>query len=84
MPFVKLALVPVSHAFRRMVWDPDGCDKHGHRNMAVRETRDVDTSRVRDARDVEQVVDFSKVISGEADDPVLFPNDVILVKESFF
>jgi glycolate oxidase FAD binding subunit len=56
LPFVKLALVPVSHAFRRMVWDPDGCDKHGHRNMAVRETRDVDTSRVRDARDVEQVV----------------------------
>jgi len=37
-----------------------------------------------DGKDVEQVVDFGKVISGEADDPVLFPNDVILVKESFF
>jgi hypothetical protein len=30
LPFVKLTLVPLSHAFRRMVWDPDGCDKHGH------------------------------------------------------
>jgi hypothetical protein len=30
LPLIKLALVPASHAFRRMVWDQDGCDKHGH------------------------------------------------------
>jgi hypothetical protein len=35
LPFVKLTLVPLSHAFRRMVWNPDGCDKHGHFNMVV-------------------------------------------------
>ena len=57
MPFVKLALVPVSHAFRRMVWDPDGCDKHSHPSQyEKRETQGVDTLKVRDAKDVEQVV----------------------------
>lgn len=37
-----------------------------------------------DGKDVEQVVDFGKVLSGEADDPALQPNDVIFVKQSFF
>src|SRR5712672_954050 len=41
-----------------MVWNPDGCDKHGHfyRSCGKRETQGVDTLKVRDARDVEQVV----------------------------
>jgi polysaccharide export outer membrane protein len=37
-----------------------------------------------DGKDVEQIVDFGKVLAGEIDDPVLQPNDVIFVKESFF
>jgi hypothetical protein len=36
--FAKRALVPVSHAFRRMVRNPDGCDKHGHFRKVVRGT----------------------------------------------
>src|SRR5258708_22082647 len=41
-----------------MVWNPDGCDKHGHfhRSCGKRETEGVDTLKVRDARDVEQAV----------------------------
>jgi polysaccharide export outer membrane protein len=37
-----------------------------------------------DGKDTEQVVDFNKVLAGEADDPVLLPNDVVVVKQSFF
>jgi polysaccharide export outer membrane protein len=37
-----------------------------------------------DGKDVEQLVDFGKILSGEVDDPVLMPNDVIVVKQSFF
>jgi len=40
--------------------------------------------RAPDGKDVEQVVDFGKVLAGEIDDPVLQANDVIVVKESFF
>src|SRR5258705_2458378 len=41
-----------------MVWNPDGCDKHGHfyRSCGKRETEGVDTLKVRDAQDVEQAV----------------------------
>jgi len=40
-----------------MVWDPDGCDKHSHPSQyEKRETQGVDTLKVRDAKDVEQVV----------------------------
>src|SRR5713101_1136805 len=58
LPFVKLTLVPLSHAFRRMVWNPDDCDKYGHFNKSCgkRETEVVDTLKVRDAKDVEQAV----------------------------
>jgi polysaccharide export outer membrane protein len=37
-----------------------------------------------DGKDTEQVVDFNKILAGEADDPVLLPNDVVVVKQSFF
>jgi polysaccharide export outer membrane protein len=37
-----------------------------------------------DGKDTEQVVDFNKILAGEADDPVLQPNDVVVVKQSFF
>jgi polysaccharide export outer membrane protein len=40
--------------------------------------------RAPDGKDVEQIVDFGKVLAGEIDDPVLQANDVIFVKESFF
>ena len=41
-----------------MVWNPNGCDKHGHfdRSCGKRETEGVDTLKVRDAKDVEQAV----------------------------
>src|SRR5258707_3008092 len=41
-----------------MVWNPDGCDKHGHFNRSGgnRGTDGVHTLKVRDARDVEQAV----------------------------
>jgi glycolate oxidase FAD binding subunit len=58
-PFAKPALVPVGHAFRRMVRERDGCDntatsKFGRRRE--RETEGVDTLKVRDAGDVEEAV----------------------------
>jgi len=37
-----------------------------------------------DGKDTEQVVDFGKVLAGQAEDPVLQPNDVVVVKQSFF
>jgi polysaccharide export outer membrane protein len=37
-----------------------------------------------DGKDVERVVDFKKVLSGAEPDPAIEPNDVIVVKESFF
>jgi polysaccharide export outer membrane protein len=37
-----------------------------------------------DGKDTEQVVDFGKVLAGQAEDPVLQANDVVVVKQSFF
>jgi polysaccharide export outer membrane protein len=36
-----------------------------------------------DGKDAEQVVDFGKILSGQTDDPILQPNDVVVVKQSF-
>jgi len=33
---------------------------------------------------VETTVDFGKILAGEAEDPILQPNDVVVVKQSFF
>ena len=37
-----------------------------------------------DGKDVEMVADYKRVLSGDDPDPVIEPNDVIIVKESFF
>ncbi len=37
-----------------------------------------------DGKDVEQVVDFKRIVSGQIPDLPIEPNDVIVVKESFF
>ncbi|MEO8189184.1 MAG: polysaccharide biosynthesis/export family protein [Acidobacteriota bacterium] len=37
-----------------------------------------------DGKDAEIVADFKRIVSGKDADPVLKPNDVIVVKESFF
>ncbi|MGH9365905.1 MAG: polysaccharide biosynthesis/export family protein [Thermoanaerobaculia bacterium] len=37
-----------------------------------------------DGKDVETVVDFKRIISGKDPDPTLKPDDVVIVKESFF
>jgi len=37
-----------------------------------------------DGKDVESVVNFRRVVSGKDPDPLLFADDVIVVKESFF
>ena len=37
-----------------------------------------------DGKDFEQVVDFGKILSGQVEDPVLQPNDVVVIKQSFF
>ncbi len=37
-----------------------------------------------DGRDVETVVNFRRVVSGKDPDPVLLPDDVVIIKESFF
>jgi polysaccharide export outer membrane protein len=46
------------------------------------------TVRVRrrgpDGKDADTVVNFKRVLAGKAQDPALRPNDVIIVKESFF
>jgi polysaccharide biosynthesis/export protein len=40
--------------------------------------------RGNDGRDVEKAVDFNRIVSGRDPDPPIEPNDVIVVKESFF
>jgi len=40
--------------------------------------------RGQDGKDVEKVVNFRRVVSGKDPDPALAPDDVIIVKESFF
>ena len=37
-----------------------------------------------DGKDQEFVVDYSRIVSGKDDDPELRPDDVVIVKESFF
>lgn len=37
-----------------------------------------------DGKDVESVVDYKRILAGEDPDPEIQPNDVIVVKESFF
>jgi polysaccharide biosynthesis/export protein len=37
-----------------------------------------------DGKDVEKAVDFKRIVSGKDPDPPIEPNDVIVVKESFF
>ncbi len=37
-----------------------------------------------DGRDVEKAVNFKRIVDGKDQDPVIEPNDVIIVKESFF
>ena len=37
-----------------------------------------------DGRDVETVVNFRRIVSGKDNDPVLYPDDVVVIKESFF
>ena len=37
-----------------------------------------------DGKDIEQAVDFKRIVSGRDPDPPIEPNDVIVVKESFF
>jgi polysaccharide export outer membrane protein len=37
-----------------------------------------------DGKDVETVVNFARVVAGKDPDPVLEPNDIVVVKESFF
>jgi len=37
-----------------------------------------------DGRDVETVVNFRRIVSGKDADPVLYPDDVVVIKESFF
>src|SRR5262249_54753419 len=37
-----------------------------------------------DGRDVETVVNFRRIVSGKDRDPVLLPDDVVIIKESFF
>jgi len=60
LPFVKSSPLCLSATpFRRMVWNPDGCDKHRQFNRPCGKTRGrkgVDTLKVRDAMDVEQAV----------------------------
>ena len=40
--------------------------------------------RGEDGRDVEKAVDFKRIVSGRDPDPPIEPNDVVVVKESFF
>ena len=35
-------------------------------------------------KDIEKIVDFKRIISGREPDYALEPNDVVVVKESFF
>lgn len=37
-----------------------------------------------DGKDVETVVDYKRILGGDDPDPVIEPNDVVIVKESFF
>jgi polysaccharide biosynthesis/export protein len=37
-----------------------------------------------DGKDFETVVNFRRIVSGKDPDPVLFPDDVVIIKESFF
>ncbi|MGH9364904.1 MAG: polysaccharide biosynthesis/export family protein [Thermoanaerobaculia bacterium] len=37
-----------------------------------------------DGKDVEMIVDFKRILSGKDPDPTLKPDDVVIVKESFF
>ena len=37
-----------------------------------------------DGKDTEIVVDYKRILSGKDRDPILEPNDVVVVKESFF
>jgi polysaccharide export outer membrane protein len=40
--------------------------------------------RTPDGKDTEIVVNYSRILSGKDRDPILEPNDVVIVKESFF
>jgi protein involved in polysaccharide export with SLBB domain len=37
-----------------------------------------------DGKDVETVANFRRIVSGKDPDPMLSPDDVVIVKESFF
>ena len=37
-----------------------------------------------EGKDVETVVNYRRIVSGKDSDPVLFPDDVVVIKESFF
>lgn len=41
-------------------------------------------SKGADGRDVEKTVDFKRIVAGKEQDPAIEPNDVVIVKESFF
>jgi len=41
-------------------------------------------SKTADGADVEKTVDFKRIVAGKDPDPPIAPNDVIIVKESFF
>ncbi len=41
-------------------------------------------TRAADGHDVEKTVDFKRIVAGREPDPSIQPNDVIIVKESFF
>ncbi len=40
--------------------------------------------RAADGKDIEKIVNFKRIVSGRDPDPTIEPNDVIVVKESFF
>jgi polysaccharide export outer membrane protein len=40
--------------------------------------------RGRDGKDTEQTYDFKAILAGRSEDPTLLPDDVVIVKESFF
>ena len=47
--------------------------------LAIRVTR-----RISDGHDVEVLYDFKRILAGRDEDPLLLPDDVVIVKESFF
>ncbi len=40
--------------------------------------------RIRDGKDMELLYDFKRILAGRDEDPILLPDDVVIVKESLF